>query len=193
MTAIKKVFNIIYTVFIIAIVALAAAMAFSVLQGPFGLRVFVVQSGSMEPAIKTGSIVVVLPQATYQKKDIITFLAEPKANLKDPKSTVTHRIVKINNKDKKKVSYIVQGDANNAADRDPIPSSSVLGKVQIAVPLAGYAVAFTKTQTGFIMLVIVPATLIVYSELMNIKREVVRIFSKKKLPAKKEEDEKQNS
>ncbi len=192
MAVIKKVFNFIYTVFIVVIVTLAAAMAFSVLQGPWGLRVFVVQSGSMEPAIKTGSIVVVLPQKEYQKKDVITFLAEPKANLKDPKSTVTHRIVKIK-KDKNKISYIVQGDANNAADRDPIPAASVLGKVQIALPFVGYAVAFTKTQVGFILLVIVPATLIVYSELMNIKNEIAKMFAKKKMPAKKEEDEKQDS
>lgn len=192
MAVIKKVFNLVYTVFIVAIVTLAVAMAFSVLRGPFGLRVFVVQSGSMEPAIKTGSIVIILPQKEYQEKDVITFLADPKANLKDLKSTVTHRIVKVN-KDKNKVSYMVQGDANNASDREPIPASSVLGKVQLAVPWAGYAVAFTKTQVGFIMLVIVPATLIVYSELMNIKHEIAKMLAKKKMPVKKEEDEKQNS
>ncbi|MCL4366902.1 hypothetical protein M1563_01915, partial [Patescibacteria group bacterium] len=37
-----------------------------------------------------------------------------------------------------------------------------------------------KTPTGFILLVIIPATIIVYSELMNIKNETVKLLAERK-------------
>jgi signal peptidase I len=186
MKLIKNIFKLIYSFFTALIVVLAATMAFSVLEGPFGFRIFVVQSGSMEPAIQTGSVVAILPQKEYQVKDVITFLSAPNANLKDPKSTVTHRIVKIQ-KNKKDVSFVVKGDANNTEDREIIPLKSVLGKVFVNIPKIGYAIAFSKTQVGFILLIIIPATLIVFSELQNIKKEVKKILDSR---SKKKEDEK---
>ncbi len=195
MKIIKIFFKVIYNIFIILVILLAAAMAFSVLRGPGGIRVFIVQSGSMEPAIKTGSIVVTAPDKNYQKNDVITFMPDPNLNLKDIKATVTHRIVKINlDKTKKPISYIVKGDANNAPDREPVILKGILGKVMISIPYIGRAVAFAKTQTGFIFLIIIPATLVVYSEIMNIKSEIIKIFSRKKNEKQEEKtDEKTNS
>jgi signal peptidase I len=188
MTFIKNIFKTGYTLFIMTVIALTIAMTFSILKGPAGFRIFVVQSGSMEPKIQTGAIVAVLPQKQYQKNDVITFLADEKANLKDPKSTVTHRIININNKDKKNITYTVKGDANNAPDNKPIPEKSVLGKVIINLPKVGYAIAFTKTQIGFILLIIIPATLIVFSELQNIKKEVKKLLDSRSKGKKKEDE-----
>ena len=95
MKILKIISNIIYSLVIGFLILIAGSTAFSVLKGPGGYRVFVVQSGSMEPAIKTGSIVVVVPKKEYKKDNIITFLADPHLDLKDIKSTITHRIISV--------------------------------------------------------------------------------------------------
>lgn len=173
----------IYSLVILILIFIAVTTAFSVIKGPGGYRFFVVQSGSMEPKIKTGSVVLVMPQKDYQKEDIITFLANPKANLKRADATITHRLIELKN-DNNTITYTTKGDANNASDREAVSPSSVLGKVMISVPYVGYAIAFTKTQTGFIILIVVPATLIIYSEILNIKNEISLMIKKQKEKSK---------
>lgn len=190
MNYLKIVAKTIYSILILIIVVIASSLAFTVLRGPAGLRVFVVQSGSMEPAIKTGSIVVVMPQKSYRVKDVITFLSEPGASLKDPKSTVTHRIVEVKKDKKTKLtSFLVKGDANKTKDQKAVQEKQVLGKVVLSVPKVGYAIAFSKTQMGFVMLIIIPATLIVYSELINIKNEVAKMLAKRKSKTEEKNEE----
>jgi signal peptidase I len=125
-------------------------------------RIYVVSSGSMEPAIKTGSLVYVSPQTNYQLRDIVTFYPSD-----SKKTTVTHRIVAINN------GYIkTAGDANNQAETSLTPTSQIVGKVIFSIPLIGYLAGFTKTPQGFILMVIIPATIIIYEEIKNISQEL---------------------
>jgi len=175
----KKLVNLIYTLAIAVVVLIAVATVFTVTQAPGGLRLFVVQSGSMEPSLPTGSVVLVAPQSEYKVNDAITFFADlSKTNLKSPNATVTHRIVKINN-DEGRLNFQTKGDANNSPDKDTTPSSAVLGKVIFSLPYFGRAIAFAKTQTGFLVLIVVPGTIIIYSELVNIKNELVKILRRR--------------
>ena len=125
-------------------------------------RVFVVSSGSMEPAIKTGSLVYVEPQKNYRLSDIVTFYPN-----QSKKMTVTHRIVAIDNGVIK-----TAGDANNQAETSLTPTSQILGKVVFVVPWIGFLAGYTKTPQGFILMVIIPATIIIYEELKNITQEI---------------------
>jgi len=70
----------------------------------------VVQSGSMEPAIHTGSVVMVKPASDYKIGDVITF-----GEVSKTKAPITHRIYDIKVVDGNPV-YITKGDANNAPD-----------------------------------------------------------------------------
>src|SRR4030042_2862727 len=54
-----------------------------------GIKLFTVQSGSMEPAIKAGSMVVVKAQSDYQIKDVVTFRGQ-----ENQQKTTTHRIIR---------------------------------------------------------------------------------------------------
>lgn len=191
MKIVKVLSNIIYAVAISSLVLIAFSATFSVLKAPGGYRMFVVQSGSMEPKIKAGSVVVVGPQQEYKEKDIITFFANPnQVNLKDPRSTVTHRVLEVQDDEGRK-TYQTKGDANEDPDREMVTERQVLGKVMVGIPYLGYAVSFAKTQTGLIALIIIPGTLIIYSELLNIKKEVARMAKqlKEKRRLKKEEKE----
>lgn len=138
--------------------------------------IFLIQSGSMEPTIKMGSLVFVSHSEDYQVGDIVTFSSLSTTNLKDSSSLVTHRIVEAETKDNEN-RYLTKGDANQTADQTPISDSQVLGKVLLSIPLVGYPVAFAKTQVGFLALIIIPGTLIVYTEIMNILQEIKKIIA----------------
>lgn len=137
-------------------------------------KVMIVQSGSMEPAIHTGSIVVSKPVGEYKVGDVITF----GDNSRDQTPT-THRIVEIKN-DNGSLSYVTKGDANNASDKNEVRSSNIIGKVWFSIPFVGYVIDFVKKPTGFILVVIVPALLVISDEIRKIWLEFRRLKNKKK-------------
>jgi len=133
---------------------------------PIEFSVLAVQSGSMAPVIKPGSLVIVRPAFNYQKGEIITF-----QDSRNPQYLVTHRIFEI-----KGENFITKGDANNVADKNEVAKERILGKVVLAIPFLGYPVSFAKTQTGLIVLVIIPAVVIVYSEVLNVQKEIKKLW-----------------
>ncbi len=166
--------RVLYWTVLLFLVLVAALVAASALKIPGNFKIFVVQSGSMEPKIKRMGIVVIKPAKEYKKGDVIT-VAEP-AN---PKVTLTHRVVDIEEK-AGETFYVTKGDANEDPDTEKRPKENVLGKVILSVPFLGYPVDFAKTQTGFIVLIVIPAVLIVYSELLTIKNEALRLITTRK-------------
>lgn len=179
MKIVKLISNIIYWLIIFCLIVIASSTAISSLNIPIGVKLYVVQSGSMEPSIKTGSVVIVKNEPDYRIGDIVTFFNN------DKKNTTTHRIFDIKESNGSPL-FITKGDANQTEDRDGIKKDNILGKVAFTLPCLGYAVAFTKTQMGLIFLIIVPAVIIIFSEILNIKKQVVELIQKKKqknLPA----------
>ena len=176
MKIIKKVFNILYWLIIFILITIALATSFSVLKIPGNnishYKLLVVQSGSMEPAIKTGSVILIKKQDTYSVGDIISFVS-------GGQDSTTHRVVKTEVKNGKEIFY-TKGDANQGEDRESVSIEKVLGKTIFILPYLGYAVAFAKTQKGFIFLIIVPATIIIFSEILNIKKEITLWREKRK-------------
>jgi len=158
MNLVKKLFSILYWLFVLAIVSIAGLIIVSNINTPLGFRVFSVNSGSMEPTISLGSLVVIKPQSNYFENDIITFYSE-----RTTKETVTHRITQIiKNEDSNSLHYETKGDANEDADREPVAARRVVGKVTLAIPLLGYLISFAQSQLGFMVTVVIPATLVVF-------------------------------
>lgn len=108
-------------------------------------------SGSMEPSVNPGDIVVVQPVDSPSDigiGDVITF--QPKSD--DP-SLVTHRVTTTTaGADADNTFYVTRGDANGADD-DPIRYAQVKGKVVYSVPFVGWI-----TPSGYGK-VIIPAAL----------------------------------
>ncbi len=131
-----------------------------------GYALYVVLSGSMSPAFDPGSLVAVVPvePAAVSKGDVITF-KDPN----DPAKIVTHRVAEVI-RDGTKVSFITKGDANNADDRTPVPAANVLGRVQFAVPYAGFVVDFVKKPAGLVLFIILPSLAVIVSELIHLYR-----------------------
>lgn len=105
-------------------IILISIVAIILLRGNV-IRVFTVLSGSMEPTISTGSIIVVNTEKKPEMNDIITFRVED--------VYVTHRIVEINSE-----GYKTKGDANQYKDFWTVPGENVTGVVIAQIPFAGY-------------------------------------------------------
>lgn len=139
------------------------------IEGIPSLNPYIILSGSMTPEIPVGAVVLVKPQALYTPGDIITFSETGKKN-----AFVTHRIINVerSNTYYGAASYTTKGDANKTSDVVKIPEQNVKGKVVLIVPYIGYVVNFIKTPKGFLLFIVIPATIIVYEELKNIKKEL---------------------
>jgi signal peptidase len=186
MKLVKIILNFGYKLFLVIIVCLALLLFGSSLPIVNNYRVLTVLSGSMEPAIHTGSVVVVAPTTDYKIGEVITF-----GEIGKDKIPVTHRIKDIKIIDSKSV-YITKGDANNAEDGSEIPQSEIKGRVLFAIPFLGYALNFVKQPIGFALVIIVPAILIIWEEMKKIIGEIKK-NKKKAEPAEVEKkDENQN-
>ena len=159
---ISKIISNLITV-ILAFAALLVIISLFPVTGNY--KILVVQSGSMEPAIKTGSVVIVKPADNYQINDIITFVD------KDGGKSTTHRIVKTETENGE-TYFVTKGDANNAEDNNKITEDKIIGKVLFSIPYAGYAAAAAKEPLGFTLLIIVPAGLIIFEEIGKIRKEL---------------------
>lgn len=158
----SKIINKIFTVLILIVVVL---VVISFVPIPGNYKLLIVQSGSMEPSIKTGSVVVVKPTEDYKAGDVITFSG------KEKNKTTTHRIVDMEVVSGK-INYITKGDANNTEDTSKTSKEKVIGKVLTTVPYAGYILAAAKEPIGFVFLVIVPCAIIVLEEAGKIVKEI---------------------
>lgn len=167
--SISKLFKIIYYIFLIFIGAIAILLIFSVFPIAGNYKLFIVQSGSMAPAIKMGSIVVIKPADDYKIGDVITF--GPYSRTKAP---TTHRIYEIKVESDQPI-YITKGDANEDPDQREITKKDVLGKVILSVPYLGYVVDFAKKPMGFALIIVIPATIIIYDEIKKIINEIKKI------------------
>jgi signal peptidase len=120
----------------------------------------------MEPAIKTGSLVFIKPETGYAVGDVITFGKDTKKDI-----PTTHRIMEMRIQEGKSV-YRTRGDANENEDMREVSASEVIGKVLFDIPYAGFVLDFAKKPAGFVLLIILPATVIIFDEVQTIWAEV---------------------
>jgi len=71
--------------------------------------------------------------------------------------------------------FKVKGDAVNQPDAELVPEDQITGKVILSIPFAGRVMAFGRSQTGVMFLVMIPAAIIVYEELKSIWKEIKKI------------------
>ena len=121
----------------------------------FGVHIYSVVSGSMEPAIPTGSLIYIaeaLPEE-IQEEEIIAFYG-----VKDSASIITHRVM-----ENRVVmgEFITKGDANKTEDMNAVPYSNFIGKVVYTIPVFGrVAQALTSTMGKIIAGGVIAAALV---------------------------------
>ena len=144
------------------IVVVLLAVALGKLVPLTGGRSIIIGGSSMEPAIHLGSTVVVFPvePAELRVGDVVSI------KLEESRATFTHRIVAI--VDRPDGRWIrTKGDAN--ADPDPtlVPATTVIGRVELSVPLIGYLLVLLSTVLGVLFVVGIGATLLAIAWLLD--------------------------
>lgn len=111
----------------------------------WGYQVYTVISGSMEPAIPTGSLVYVKEKeaAKIQKGEVIAFHTYP-----DTGAVIIHRVIKNQVVSGK---FITKGDANQAEDMTPVSYKNLVGKVTMSIPQLGEILSLLVTFQGKII------------------------------------------
>jgi signal peptidase len=150
-----------------AVLTAAAALALAIF-GPlaFGDRPYTVLTGSMEPTIAAGDVVVDERISPLEARtgDVVTF-RDPK----DQSRQLTHRVKSIRRQGSH-LWFVTQGDANNTVERWRIAGDGSLGRVLYTVPWVGHVAVLTNTPLGLALLLIVPLLLLALDELLKIWR-----------------------
>ena len=142
----------------------ATLLAAVALPNAIGMRSFTVMSGSMEPAIHTGDVVIDRKIAPLSARpgDVITF-SDPSGR----KRLITHRVRSIHAHGSL-VEVVTNGDANNTVEHWTVPASGRIGRVELRVWKLGYPLVYMHSRFGLIALVALPALLLCLIELRKI-------------------------
>jgi signal peptidase len=125
-----------------------------------GWKALTVPTGSMRPTITPGSLVLVhrVPIASLKVGDVITYI-----NPLDPKTTLSHRIIKKIMIDGTVPGFITKGDANKLPDV-PFAAGAVEGQVVWHVPHVGNLLLDGKKPIVTLPIVYFAALLIMIEE-----------------------------
>ena len=161
-TTIKKIGNVVTTVLVVAVVLLAIALAGVRL---FGLQVYTVLSGSMEPAYHVGALLYdkKVDPAQLRPGDVITFML-------DEETIVTHRIVEVvpDEEDPSVIRFRTKGDANAAEDGSLVHYKNVLGTPVFTIPKLGYFANFVQQPPGLYVAIAFGAVLVLLAFLPDL-------------------------
>lgn len=202
MRAVRKLWSLISTLMVVAIVILAIALVGVRLVG---LTPYAVLSGSMEPTYHVGSLIYV---RSIEPKDIrvgmpLTFVVN------EDLLVATHRVVNIEevtsteqpivdeagepmldadgNQMYQEVPleepayyFYTKGDANDVEDGSPVYYKNVVGTPVFSIPYLGYLSNWLQTREGMIMGISIALVLLILTFLPDMLRAVDDGGSKKK-------------
>jgi signal peptidase I len=132
----------------------------------FHAKSLTVMSGSMEPTIGTGDVVVArqIPPMDARVGDIVTF--------RDPLKhdrLITHRVREIHVL-QNKVLFVTKGDANTSTEHWVVPEDGTIGRVAFHVPRLGYFMVWIHSTFGLLLVIVLPTLVLGASELWNLWR-----------------------
>lgn len=130
-------------------IALVLALVLAV-PAATGHRSLTVLTGSMEPTLDTGSVVIdeVISPTEARIGDVVTF--------SDPANRdrlITHRL-RAARVEGDTVRMVTKGDANDTAERWNVAVDGEIGRVVVNLPLLGHAQALPGSHTGYLALML---------------------------------------
>jgi signal peptidase I len=122
----------------------------TILPLPFGGRSLTVMSGSMEPTISTGDVILAWPISPLDAKvgDVVTYREHGgKSRL------ITHRVRRIRIANGT-VRFVTKGDSNTTVERWSMPEDATLGRVAFRLPKLGYPLSRLGDPRGRLLLIV---------------------------------------
>ena len=143
----------------LGLVALIAALVF-VVPMVIGAQRYTIVSGSMEPGIPVGSLVVVQPRQIDDvgMGDVITFQLESGES-----AVATHRVVGEGRTRDGERLLVTQGDVNSTADSAPVQAAQLRGVLIYTVPLLGWMNFLISGELRTWVLAVVSGSLVIYA------------------------------
>ena len=186
MQSVKKIWNLITTIFVILVVILAILL---VGVRVAGFDVYTVLSGSMEPTYHVGSVIYVKDVDPFELEsgDVITFML-------DEDTLATHRIVEVvpDDEDPTVVRFRTKGDANEAEDASLVHYKNVVGSPVFSIPKLGYFAEYVQNPPGTYIAIAAGACLLLLVFLPDLLfPEEDEKSEKKEKKAKKEKEAKE--
>ena len=139
---VKKIWDIITTLLVIAVVVFALLLAGARL---IGYRVYAVLSGSMEPTYHTGALIYVkeVDTSKIEVGQVITFMLSED-------TIATHRVIEVipDEEDAGTVRYRTKGDANDSPDGALVHYKNVIGVPVFSIPYLGYVATYIQHPPG---------------------------------------------
>lgn len=166
--ALKQIFKITFTILLIVVIPVVIFTLITSKMPLFGIKSYVVLTGSMEPAVPMGSVIYTLKQPSYKVGDIIAF--------KQGDLTITHRVAAVTPE-----GFKTKGDANNAIDSTLVSKANVEGIQVYRFLNLGKLILSLKTLPGLLTLIILPAIILIGFEINNIRKEMEKEIRKRVL------------
>ena len=170
----RIVSTVVNVVLVIAIIlaVLATYVSFATSSGNvpsvFGIRLYSVQTKSMEPTLMQGDLVIstgVKDPKALQHDDIITYWTI----IDGERVLNTHRIVKISEVSGG-LAFTTRGDANTTNDAQYVHQKDVVGKYSFRIGGVGKVFDYLQTSTGFLVVVVIPVLLFLLVQLVQFFR-----------------------
>jgi signal peptidase len=142
----------------VLVTVVLVALAMIVVPLALGATPFTVLTGSMEPTMPAGTLVVTRPvdPADIELGDVVTYQLRS-----GQPEVVTHRVVGLGFGTDGARQLILRGDANNVED-DPVRAVQVRGVVVYRIPYLGYLNTYVGANRPGWLLRVVAAGLIAY-------------------------------
>lgn len=132
-----------------------------------GIKTYVIISGSMEPNIKIGDIVITKSiknkEESIKVGDIISY--------RKGQNVITHRITNIEKDENGILRIATKGDNNNTEDSERILINNIEGKVITIIPKIGYITLILKDKVLIILIFIIAYVYISKTEKVKKRKE----------------------
>lgn len=145
MSKTKKSF-LLFRIFDAAVYVICICIIIALIGFLFGITPYITMSGSMEPAVKTGSLCFVNMNANYEnvkEGDIIAF----STGLND---LVTHRVIKVTEE-----GFETKGDNNDVSDGISTTPETFKGKTLFSIPYIGYILKYLQQPVYMAMIAVI--------------------------------------
>lgn len=171
-----KILNFFGTSLMIIVILVAAPLTLPKL---FGIQIYQVLTGSMEPVYRVGSVIYVCDTDAEEINigDPITYTMGT-----DTELVLTHRVV---DKDDVQRTFTTKGDANEAPDPEPVAFGRVIGRPVFCIPGLGRAAAFLQKTEGKALCIIVFAAALICFILADMLKKPEKNGNKEKKDKKK--------
>ncbi len=186
----KKVLSTILNIICIAIIILAVVILFSVVTTPkgqppqvFGFSGFRVLTGSMEPTVPTDSFVLVkrVDPSVIRENDIISFYS---ADEMLRGAVNTHRVVEVHNEGGR-IWFSTKGDANQIADKVPVESTALIGKVVLVSRLLGVFIRLISNPLIFGAVIVIPLIIVIFMNVRGMAKDVKALVDEEEAEEKR--------